>query len=114
MKQAARIAINRTVAGVHFPIDSAAGTVLGLTLGNYFVSRCKAGTDYQPWIFNGKEYKGNPDFDWNDFFSEGKQIAGPGASKEGAPVSPVVSSSVNWLWEKAVEEWQVEAVPDPA
>ena len=42
MRLATRIAVNRTIAGVHFPIDSAAGAVLGLTLGLYFVARCQA------------------------------------------------------------------------
>jgi membrane-associated phospholipid phosphatase len=40
-KLAARIAINRTVAGMHFPIDSAAGAVLGVTLGEYLVARAR-------------------------------------------------------------------------
>jgi membrane-associated phospholipid phosphatase len=40
MRLAARVAVNRIVAGVHFPVDAAAGMVLGLTLGQYFVNRC--------------------------------------------------------------------------
>ena len=37
---ASRISVNRTVAGLHFPVDSIAGSILGLTLGQYFVQRC--------------------------------------------------------------------------
>lgn len=40
MRQAYRVAVNRTVAGVHFPVDSIAGHVLGTALGEYFVARC--------------------------------------------------------------------------
>ncbi len=38
---AARIAINRTVAGVHYPADSAAGALLGISLARLLVARVK-------------------------------------------------------------------------
>ncbi|MEO1456015.1 MAG: phosphatase PAP2 family protein [Pseudomonadota bacterium] len=38
-RMASRIAINRTVAGVHYPMDSMAGACLGITLGRVFWSR---------------------------------------------------------------------------
>lgn len=40
---ACRIAINRTVAGVHFPADSACGAVLGIQLGRHLMARAMQG-----------------------------------------------------------------------
>jgi hypothetical protein len=53
---AARIAINRTVAGLHYPIDSAAGAVLGTTLGDYLVARCAGKVETPFRRFNGAKY----------------------------------------------------------
>ena len=56
MLVANRIAVNRTVAGVHFPVDSMAGCILGLSLGDYLVARCKpTGGSYRDWTFDGTE-----------------------------------------------------------
>jgi membrane-associated phospholipid phosphatase len=38
--QARRFSVNRIVAGVHFPIDAAAGQVLGTSLGEFFLCMC--------------------------------------------------------------------------
>jgi membrane-associated phospholipid phosphatase len=62
-RTAARIATNRVVAGVHFPVDSAAGQVLGLSLGEYVVARCTGTRGWQPRAFHGAAYPGDADFD---------------------------------------------------
>ena len=63
MRLAARIAINRTVAGVHFPVDSVAGAVLGLTLGKYLVARATGG-DKSGMAFRRHAVPADRDFDW--------------------------------------------------
>jgi hypothetical protein len=116
MRLAARVAINRTVAGVHFPVDSAAGCVLGLTLGSYMTVRCTGGA-YTPWKFDGTAYPlpsvGNPppndgDFYWHELFkvSTAQQKATGYATPIGtgalaADQSPILSR----LWTKALGEW---------
>jgi hypothetical protein len=112
MRQAARVAINRTIAGVHFPVDSAAGQVLGLALGEYFVHRARAAGvagSYRSWQFLGTSYPAALDFDWRQLFVQGttnrhaptsgyaSQIA---AAEVAAPSAPLY-----WLWQRAVGEW---------
>ena len=77
MQLASRVAINRTVAGVHFPVDSAAGALLGLTLGQYFVNRCTQVATYNAYEFDGTLFPepsdassppDDGDFYWFEFF----------------------------------------------
>jgi membrane-associated phospholipid phosphatase len=68
MRIAARIAINRTVAGVHFPIDSVAGAMLGVTLANYVFARSQVDPSkrkYSSYHFDGTVVAAaTEDFDW--------------------------------------------------
>jgi hypothetical protein len=47
-RQAARISINRVIAGVHFPVDAIVGRALGQTMGEFFLRRC--GQKNQPVV----------------------------------------------------------------
>ena len=88
MRQAYRVAMNRTVAGVHFPVDSIAGHVLGTSLGEYFVTRCtrKIKADQRYTRSNGqitpRAFKGTlvpqtntPDFDYHEPLSDDDVVA---------------------------------------
>jgi len=109
MRLASRIAINRTVAGVHFPVDSVAGAVCGLTLGKYLVSRATGGQTYQAWHFDGMQFPADRDFDWkrqydlrtNTQTAAENFVAGPAVQSDSRLASPIL----NWLWEKARSEW---------
>ncbi len=107
--QAARIAINRTVAGVHFPVDSAAGAVLGSALADYLISRCKGLKNYQPWMFDGSEYSGRQDFDWTEYFNpetgQLESTCSTVASKGDAQPLSGHSELLTTLWANAEKEW---------
>jgi hypothetical protein len=117
MRQASRIAVNRTVAGVHFPVDSVAGATLGLTLAQYFVARCKCADNYSSWKFNGTEFEG--DFKWRALFDvrTGKQkeaIADGHSAEYVAALGPRClglddhSPVLSWMWNEAKKEWGPE------
>jgi membrane-associated phospholipid phosphatase len=119
MRLAARVAMNRTVAGVHFPVDSAAGAFLGLTLGQYFVSRCTGAANYNAYEFDGTQFPdptagGQPpndgDFYWTALYDvtiPGPPVALPpyvtavGAQALGGPANAILG----WLWNRAQQEW---------
>jgi hypothetical protein len=119
---AARISVNRVVAGVHFPVDIAAGMVLGLQLGKYFVAltnekeQPEKEKSFRSWTFDARNY-GKDDFRWCEILTaidsnEGSLTPelGGGAfltSGDGFELSPLPSETpVRWLWDRAASEWQ--------
>jgi len=103
-RQAYRIAVNRTVAGVHYPVDSAVGRVLGTLLGELLVSRC-GGASFKQREFLGSQYVGPKkaalDFDLQDSIDVGVAGRQVGSAFE-LPKGPLMA----WLWTEAQKEWQ--------
>lgn len=118
MRQASRIAINRTVAGVHYPVDSAAGAVLGLTLAKFLQMVCSDGDSYVSSGFAGRHFDPTQDFEWGMLYDPAEDLQCPQVSNnpdfgnyamaQSNPADPgaMKSASLNWLWKKAVKEWK--------
>jgi membrane-associated phospholipid phosphatase len=113
MRLANRVAVNRTIAGVHFPVDSAAGAVLGLTLGHYFLARCM-GQTYDAFVFDGTQFpatsvvpQADGDFYWTLYYdvpTDTQLAPAPYVTKTTGPTVPT-SALLYWLWHKALVEW---------
>lgn len=74
---AERIAANRIVAGVHFPIDTLAGAALGVTIGRAFLALATGGKVLAKGKAGG--FKGPEDFSLTEAAALlGKPVAGPG------------------------------------
>jgi hypothetical protein len=103
--QAERIAVNRTVAGVHYPIDTWAGATLGRLAGNIVLALCGAGAvNIQPIVYDPKEELSSSDFDLSTFSTEFDSPASVlTAGDEAVSVDP--ASHFQWLWGKVLAEY---------
>jgi len=116
MRIAERIAINRTVAGVHFPVDSVAGMVLGQTLAEFFIARFRT-ANVRPRTFDGRGFEG--DFSYErvlkmDYFKSKELAKRPEPIiKEGTAVSMEESSLLRRLWDEAIAECTLMINPRP-
>jgi hypothetical protein len=103
---AARLAVNRTVAGLHYPVDSAAGRLLGTALAEYMVARCTGGKVHERG-FDGRKFhdaKGEViDFDPRVSMADNKS----GYYELSARASAIAASPLlRFMWKKAVAEWE--------
>lgn len=115
MRQAARIATNRTVAGVHFPIDSVAGAALGLTLADHVHAVCMGGA-WSSGRLDTPKFNAEDDFDWHQLYSAEDDCLKPQAGsgdhvwarfethEPGSDTQP--APALHWLWQKALDEWR--------
>ena len=114
-RQAARIATNRTIAGLHFPVDHAAGQMLGLSVAEYLLARCGAapGNGLATWTFDGIAYPADLEHEYDRQFDAtlSARLA-PGAAGlpayvkgEALGVAVPPSPLLQWLWAAAKAEW---------
>ncbi len=102
-KQAERIAVNRTVAGVHFPIDSWAGAALGEAVGEIILAKCRGGK------VGSREYNAEHcDFRIGDFNdpSPGAPSVTHGLTRIPGTVALSTSRLFAWLWSKTLDEFK--------
>jgi hypothetical protein len=104
---AQRIADNRTVAGVHYPVDSAHGALLGLSVALGFLAHCLGGGTAHPI----PEFAARGD-DWQGDFTLSKWVAalGVGTTTGWRRDTSRMAEAQDWhilpqLWRAAVLEW---------
>ncbi|KKJ78475.1 hypothetical protein WH95_02140 [Kiloniella litopenaei] len=101
---AERIAVNRTVAGVHFPADSTAGAALGTTLGHYLLQLASGESgDIDAVEFIGNNATG--DFD-KSVIALGDGDSDPVVKWGTSEVHGEPDNLFRWLWLKAKSEWE--------
>jgi membrane-associated phospholipid phosphatase len=106
---AARVAINRTVAGVHYPIDSGAGAVLGLALAEHLWAVAGQGSAAQ-WTFAGPSWN-NVDFHQGIVADLVERAAAKGAKPIGR-MDSAEARATDDLWSRLWRSAQAETLRD--
>ena len=108
-RMATRIAVNRTVAGVHFPSDSAAGALLGMTLARWIAVRAGAMPDGCPSMnFKAPLWGDSAPDHSRDFYLARlcDVLSGQDPCLTiGKPVKNPSSTLIEGVWQMASKEW---------
>ncbi|MCH2168656.1 MAG: phosphatase PAP2 family protein [Oceanicola sp.] len=118
MLQAARVGINRTVAGVHYPIDTMSGALVGRTLGLYVMSRALGGSvagqrfesPFDPAAPDAVDFSLT---DLNAAFDPDATSTSGYYHATGTDVAPAPAPMLAWLLERARKEWTAGLVATP-
>ena len=100
-RQAHRIAVNRTVAGVHYPMDSKAGAALGIQLGRVMTGLMAGGTGPGPAIALTPNAEADRDFT----FADASALLAPAAGQTVLPANGLFG----WIWTQARAEFAIPA-----
>jgi membrane-associated phospholipid phosphatase len=104
---AARVATNRVVAGVHFPVDGVAGRALGESLAEYLAYRAGRSAGWASRTFDaGKADLTALDLDLAVPIAPGAALPAYYGAKPETSAAPATPSSWTWLWDRAAVEWQ--------
>jgi len=105
-RQVARIATNRVVAGLHFPVDSMAGRMLGVALGEYFVGRCTGSQTSKSRTFKVGDINTIPTIDFNPFSNDQSLTSASGRFYSYTQAGPIKQSPLmGHVWTMARDEW---------
>ncbi len=109
---AERIAVNRTVAGVHFPVDSAHGALLGIAIAEVIIAHCLGGRDIHRRKVEGADWKDKEGGALDFTLSELADVLGKknahGVSRVGGPLAiegAQKGALLQELWVRAKGEW---------
>ncbi|MFW2589941.1 phosphatase PAP2 family protein [Sagittula sp. SSi028] len=101
-RHAERIAMNRTIAGVHFPTDSMAGAVLGVTLAEGLIRLLDGASETPTRLYHGESYPGDFTLAALSAAFEGEGYVTTGT----APLDgTLVPAWLRDLWAEAKAEW---------
>ena len=102
---ARRIADNRVIAGVHFPIDSPAGFVLAEVMADYLLARCGVVTSMKSKALDGTALSSTADADPADLMTINSGWSGAAAALTvGRAVTIAPSSLMVEMWKRARDE----------